>query len=57
MYIQHKYASCSTSPPKTELAQRSCLSTFTTAAEYSLCAGTSSASAEPPLSAYGDPKE
>ena len=54
MYIQHKYATCSTQPPETDLAQRSCLSTFTTAAEYSLCAGTSAASAEPPLSEYGD---
>lgn len=56
MFISHKYASCSVSPPEIDLAQRPCLSTFRTAAEYALCAGSSTVSAEPPVGEYGDRK-
>ncbi len=56
MFISQKYASCSTLPPEIDLAQRPCLSTFKTAAEYSLCAGSAGVSAEPPLGEYGDRK-
>lgn len=54
MFLAHKYATCSISPPETDPAQRSCLSTFRNAAEYALCAGSASAAAEPATSEYGD---
>ncbi len=53
MLLSHKFASCSTRPPEVEDAQRACLASFKTAAEYAMCAG-SSTTGEPPESDYGD---
>lgn len=53
MLISHKFASCSTRPPEVDDAQRACLASFKTPAEYALCAG-SSTTGEPLESDYGD---
>jgi hypothetical protein len=53
MLLAHKFASCATRPPEVDDAQRACLSSFRTAADYAMCAGTSAAG-EPPASEFGD---
>ncbi len=54
MLLSHKFASCSTRPPEVDDAQRTCLASFKTAADYALCAGSSTAGGEPPESDFGD---
>ena len=56
MLLAHKFASCTTRPPEVDDAQRTCLSSFRTAAEYALCAGSAGTSAggEPPADEFGD---
>lgn len=52
MLISHRFASCSTKPPEVDPAQRACLASFHTAAEYAQCAAPGAN--EPPESEYGD---
>jgi hypothetical protein len=52
MLIQHRFASCATKAPEVDPAQRACLASFHTAAEYAQCAAPGAN--EPPESDYGD---
>ena len=52
MLFQHRFASCSTKPPEVDDAQRACLASFHTPAEYVKCAAPGAN--EPPESDYGD---
>lgn len=52
MLVSHRFASCSTKPPDVDPAQRACLASFHTAAEYAQCAAPGAN--EPPESDYGD---
>lgn len=54
MLVSQRFASCSTQPPDADVAQRACLASFRTAAEYARCAASGASTAEPPERDFGD---
>jgi hypothetical protein len=55
LYFQLRFASCTTKPPEVQPAQRLCLATFKTAADFAACTPAPiTPSNEPPESEFGD---